>query len=262
MAKKNEGMGFFAEWNTERVNAREGDVCQRVSAVSGGREGFVLMKQGMIQSALDWSYGKAVNGVTGFSSARELAEDFLGGSGNLHEKALSLVRWQCAKAGSAGFISGLGGASLLPVSLPANMAGFLFINIRMIAALAIMGEHDVRDDRVRSLVYVCLCGNAAREALKEAGLETGKRAAQQALKNIPGSMIQRINQRAGYRFLTKFGERGTVNLVKAIPLLSGFIGGGIDALSTRAVGNVALETFIGSKDGDVSVDSLGSGWRR
>ena len=42
----------------------------------------------------------------------------------------------------------------------------------MIVALAIMGGFDVKDDRVRTLVYVCLAGSAAKEILSKMGVDS------------------------------------------------------------------------------------------
>ena len=45
------------------------------------------------------------------------------------------------------------------------------------------------------------------------------------LKKIPGKALVAINQRIGYRLITKFGEKGIINLGKAIPLIGGVVGG-------------------------------------
>lgn len=37
------------------------------------------------------------------------------------------------------------------------------------------------------------------------------------IKKIPGTVLIKINQKVGWRLLTKFGEKGTVNLVKLVP---------------------------------------------
>ena len=51
----------------------------------------------------------------------------------------ALIRWQNAKCATSGFIAGLGGSITLPVSIPANISSVLYIQIRMIAAIAYMG---------------------------------------------------------------------------------------------------------------------------
>ena len=111
-----------------------------------------------ILKILDWAYGTATQGVLGFDSANDLAEDYLKGDGTLSEKVNSLIQWQYKKAGTAGFLAGLGGLIALPVMVPANISVVLLVQVRMIAAIAIMGGHDVKDDRVRTLVYLCLAG--------------------------------------------------------------------------------------------------------
>jgi uncharacterized protein (DUF697 family) len=44
--------------------------------------------------------------------------------------------------------------------------------------------------------------------------------------------------------LTKFGEKGAINLGKMVPIAGGLIGGTVDAVSTNTIGNVARKLFI------------------
>jgi hypothetical protein len=110
------------------------------------------LNQGMIMKSLDFAYDKAVNGIPGFDSAEEMAEDYLKRGGNPINNCNSLIRWQVTKAGTSGFLSGLGGIITIPVTLPANIVSVLYVQVRMIAAIAHMGGHDLKDDRVKSLV--------------------------------------------------------------------------------------------------------------
>lgn len=43
----------------------------------------------------------------------------------------------------------------------------------------------------------------------------------------------------GFRLLTKFGEKGVINLGKAIPLIRGIVGATFDSVATNTIGNVA-----------------------
>ena len=115
-----------------------------------------------LMQALDWTYGKAVNGFAGLDSAEEMAIDYLKGDGNLTDKVNSLIRWQNSKAASSGVLSGLGGLT----TLPANLGSVMYIQIRMVAAIAYMGGHNIHDDRVKSLVFACLVGDAAKDVFK------------------------------------------------------------------------------------------------
>lgn len=202
------------------------------------------LNQGMIMRTLDWAYDKAINGIPGFDSAEEMANDYLKGNGSLTDKVNALIRWQNAKSATSGFLSGLGGVITLPVTIPANIASVIYVQIRMIAAIAHMAGYDLRDDRVKTLVYTCLCGNAAKDIVKEFGIKLGTKLTETAIKKISAEVIVKINQTVGFRLLTKFGEKGMINLGKAIPLVGGVIGGTIDGISTNLIGNVARDTFL------------------
>jgi hypothetical protein len=64
--------------------------------------------------------------------------------------------------------------------------------------------------------------------------------------------VRKINQTVGFRLVTKFGEKGLLNLGKMIPFVGGIVGGGLDASSTLVIGTVARRMFIaeGAPDAD------------
>jgi len=196
-----------------------------------------------IMKTLDWAYDKAINGVAGLDSASEMAESYLNSSGSLEDQVNSLIRWQNTKAGTSGFLTGLGGIITMPVAIPANITSVMYVQIRMIATIAHMGGHDLHDDKVKSLVYICLTGNAAKDVLKDIGIHIGRKLTEGAVKNISGKTIVAINQKVGFRLLTKFGEKGAINIGKAVPLLGGVIGATFDSVTTNTIGNIARDTF-------------------
>ena len=202
------------------------------------------VSQEVILNALDWAYDKAVNGVRGLDSAQDMADDYLKGEGALIDKVNSLSRWQNTKAGTSGFITGLGGLLTLPLTLPANITSVLYVQIRMVAAIAIMGGYDVKDDRVRSIVYSCIAASSAAEVAKNFGIKLGNKLAMQGIKKISGETLKKINQAVGFRLLTKFGQKGFVNFGKTIPFVGGIVGATFDVVATNTVGNVARNTFI------------------
>ena len=205
------------------------------------------MNQGMIMKALDYSYDKAINGITGFDSAQEMADSYKGNGKTNIQNCNSLIRWQNTKATTSGFLTGLGGLLTMPVAIPANLASVMYVQIRMIAAIAHMGGHDLRDDRVKSLVYVCMAGNGAKDILKDIGIVVGQKVTQKMIANISGKTITAINQKIGFRLLTKFGQKGAINMGKAVPLIGGLIGGTFDGVTTNLIGNTARRTFIQAK---------------
>ncbi len=202
------------------------------------------ISESKIMQALDWAYDKAINGVPGFDSASELADDYISNEGSSIDQANSLIRWQNAKAGTSGFLTGLGGLITMPITIPANISSVMYVQIRMIAAIAHMGGHDLKNDKVKALVYTCLTGNAAKDILKDIGIVVGTKLTTSAIKNISGKTIVAINQKVGFRLLTKFGEKGAINLGKAVPLVGGLIGATFDSFATNTIGNIARDTFV------------------
>lgn len=201
-----------------------------------------------IMKVLDWAYEKTLNGVPGLDTVDEIAGKFMLQNGTLQEKANSLIRWQNAKAGTSGFITGLGGLMTLPVAIPANLASVLFIQIRMIAAIARMGGYDLRDDKVKTLVYVCLAGNFAKDIIQETGIAIGTKLTGRIIESISEKSLLAINQRVGFRLLSKYGEKGAINIGKAVPLVGGVIGGTVDLVATNIIGNTARKIFIDSRE--------------
>ncbi|MDQ2989590.1 MAG: EcsC family protein [Pseudomonadota bacterium] len=202
------------------------------------------LSENKMMQVLDWAYDKAVNGVPGIDSATELAQDYMKQEGSAADQVNSLIRWQITKAATSGFVSGLGGILTLPVAIPANIASVMYVQVRMIAAIAHIGGHDLKEDRVKALVYVCLTGSAATDILKDIGINVGSKLTKAAIMKISGETIKRINQAVGFKLLTKAGSTGAVNLVKVVPVVAGLIGGTIDSLATNTIGNIARDTFI------------------
>ena len=193
---------------------------------------------------LNWSYEKAVNGLPGMGTAEELARDYMKGGGNIIDQVNSLIRWQNTKCATSGFLTGVGGLITLPVAIPANISSVIYVQLRMIAAIAYMGGHDLRNDRVKTMAFACLCGSSLKDLLKDVGVQVGKQISITLIKRIPIEIIKEINKMVGVRLVTKFGQKGLINLGKAVPIVGGVIGGAIDGYSTNVIGDVAREVFI------------------
>lgn len=188
--------------------------------------------KGLIAKTLDWAYSKALGGLAGVDSAYDLGDSFLKQSGSLEEQVDSLIKWQVAKAATSGFVTGLGGIVVMPLTVPANIASVIYIQIRMITAIAYMGGHDVQDDRVKSLVYISMAGNGAKELLKDVSVKAGEK------------LLTKIVEKVSVKLAGKMGEKGAISLGKAVPVVGGVVGGSFDAVTTRVVGKVAKKIFI------------------
>lgn len=94
------------------------------------------------------------------------------------------------------------------------------------------------------MVYACLTGSALADVLKQTGIKVGEEIAVSAINKIPGKVLISINQKVGFRLLTKFGTKGVVNLVKLVPVAGGLVGRAVDVSATQIIARNAYNIFI------------------
>jgi hypothetical protein len=191
-----------------------------------------------VVSALQWIYERAVDGVPGLDGAPDLAASYQRQCASDEEAIDALVRWQIAKAAAAGFLTNLGGLATLPIALPANVLSALYIQLRMVAAIAALRGHDLRSDQVRTVVLACLCGTTLIDVVKEAGIGVGAGIAQQAVSSLSTEALRRLTRIGALR---RAGS--TTHVVKLTPLIGGFVAGALDGALTRVYANAAKKLF-------------------
>ncbi len=198
---------------------------------------------------LDAVYEKALDGIPKVSRPVDgLVGDYLDRHVSPDAAAKALIKTQVVKCGTSGFLTGLGGLITLPVMIPANISSVMYVQLRMIAAVAKMGGYDIRSDQVQTMIYLCLTGVAVSDVVKDVGIKVGEKTLEAAIKKIPGTALTKINQAVGFRFITKFGEKGVLNLGKMIPVVGGIIGGSFDVATTMIVGKNAIRMFIDNEN--------------
>jgi hypothetical protein len=199
-----------------------------------------------VMKVLDWAYERAVEGAPGLGldSAEELANEFRKHGGSTLDQANSLIRWQVAKCAASGFLSGLPGLPLMPITVPANISSVMWVQVRMVAAIAHLSGHDIRSDKVHTFVFICLCGNGVKDLMKEAGIKIGARLTEKMIEKMSIEAFMNINRAVGFRLVTKFGEKGIVNLGKTIPVVGGIVGGTFDGIGAATVGKAARHVFL------------------
>ena len=132
----------------------------------------------------------------------------------------------------------------MPVTIPANIGSVIYVQMRMIACAAYMAGDELDSDQTQTFVYACLAGVAVNQLLKQVGIQFGIKMANGLVKKIPGKVLTKINQKVGFRFITKFGTKGLVNIGKMIPCVGAVIGGGLDLAETKVISNRAYKWFI------------------
>lgn len=193
---------------------------------------------------MDWAFDKANGNIPGFGTSKEMAQKYLDKYGSVNAAIDHLVNWQITSAATAGFVTNLGGLAAMPVTLPANIAGVMAIQLRMIGAIAELGGCSENSEERRTGMYLCLLGSQAGDALSKTTSQVAVKFATASLKRLPGSTLININKQVGFRLITKFGQKGVINLQKAIPVLGGVIGGAVDGFSTYAIAKAAKAMFL------------------
>lgn len=211
-----------------------------------------LVTQEDIMKVLNNCYEKALNGVPKVSpSIEEFAKNYLDKETNNNKAAKAMIKNQVVKCTTSGFLTGFGGIITLPVTIPANVGSVLYVQMRMIACIAYLAGYDLKSDQVQTLVYACLAGVAVTDVIKQAGIKFGIKLTNATIKKIPGKALIKINQKVGFRFITKAGTTGIINLSRVVPFVGAVAGGGIDYFETKAIANRAYKWFFKN---DFSVD--------
>lgn len=203
-----------------------------------------MIKQEDVMNLLDSCYEKCLNGVSMVSpSVEDMANDYLNKYPTKEEACKAMFNNQIVKCTTSGFVTGFGGFIVMPIAIPANISSVIYVQMRMIACTAYMAGYELNSDQTQTFVYACLAGVALNNALKQAGIKVGIKLANGVIKKIPGKVLTKINQKVGFRFITKFGTTGVVNLGKMIPGVGAIVGGGFDLAETKIIAKRAYKWF-------------------
>ena len=206
-----------------------------------------------IMNLLDSCYEKCLNGIPNISpKVEDLANDYLKKYPDKETACKAMIKNQIIKCTTSGFLTGFGGLITLPVSIPANVGSVIYVQMRMIACIAYMSDYELNSDQTQTFVYACLAGVSVNQLVKAAGVKFGIKFVNNLIKKLPGKVLTKINQKVGFRFLTKFGTKGIVNLGKMVPGVGALIGGGLDYAETKIISDRAYKWFF---EGNFSTDT-------
>jgi uncharacterized protein (DUF697 family) len=197
----------------------------------------------MLRQGFDWAYGKAVNGMPGVEGAEELALRYRQLHATPDEAVAALIAWQTGVAGAAGFVTGCGGFVALPVAMPANLASALYIQARLIAAIAHLRGHDITSPDVRTLALACMTGSKAADTLKDAGVRFGTRMTRDAVGWASPALFKKVERVAGVSATCAAGAGNAAKFGKFVPVVGGVVAAGFDAAMTQLIGRTADRVF-------------------
>lgn len=211
-----------------------------VPALTAAERGEQDKLTGLVQRILN----VGLDGIGPLSSAVDVGSSALVDTGSREAAIKKVMRSHIGRGAAVGFLTGLGGFATMTVALPANVLEFYIQAARMVGAIAHLRGYDVTEERVRTAVLLTLVGSDASNVAAKAGWATGSgRIASAAAKRLPESALMIINKAVGFRILKGFGGRFTARLGRGVPVVGGFVGGGIDGYMMKRIADQALKEF-------------------
>lgn len=194
---------------------------------------------------LDNCYTKCLDSIPKvIPRIEDMVKDYLIKYDNTEDVCKAMLKNQITKCTTSGVVTGFGGVITMPFTLPADVGNVMYVQMRMIACTAYMAGYDLNSDQTQTFVYACLAGVAVNGILKKAGISFGVKLATGVIKKIPGKVLTKINQKVGFRFITKFGTKGIVNLGKMVPGVGAVVGGGLDFVEKKVIAYRAYRWFM------------------
>lgn len=200
---------------------------------------------GAIDRLMDMLVDVGLEGRGPLDPVHEVAAAALARADGDSEKAIAALARRTTVTGSlGGFVTGLGGFVLMPVSLPVNVAEFYLQAVRMVGAIATLRGYDVAEPRVRTAVLLTLVGSDADEVLEKVGMtSTSGRVTSYALRGLPPAALMIVNKAIGFRLVRGVSEKVLSRFGRGIPVAGGLIGGGIDGFMMKQVADHAMKEF-------------------
>jgi hypothetical protein len=212
-------------------------------AAEGPDDSGVLGNQAvrLVENVLDLG----VDGKGWFKSAQRVADDALRANDGDREAAVaSVVRKHLVLGGTEGFITSLGGFVTLPVALPVNVLAFYLLATRMTAAVAAIRGHDLRHQQVRAAVLLTLVGADADDLLRKAGVAVPSGGLTNlAAQRLPGPAAMVVKKGVGFRLLASVAKNTLTRFGRAVPIIGGVVGAGVDTYMLRTVSENARREF-------------------
>lgn len=190
-------------------------------------------------------YNLAVTGNGSFgNSIQELADEYVERYGRTEKAIDKMVSNQRLKCTATGFVTGLGGLVTLPITIPADLASSLYIEIRMIASVAAIRGYDINSDEVKTLVYLCIVGNSVGDVLKQAGLKSlTNYSAKVLIPKISNAIAAKVAENVGNKLLLKTSTKVLPKLGKLVPVIGGVVSGAYNYAEVSAYAKVAKNRF-------------------
>jgi hypothetical protein len=172
-------------------------------------------------------------------SCYDLAREFRESGRSLADCVQGFIDWQAAKAGAGGFVLGLPGIVTSAVSIPADLTMTTYIQLRMVAVIALLKGWDIRANGMKTVALLCLLGTDAAGFIKQLGLPAQGASTPALFAPLPAPLLQKINGIIAARLVVGAAKTGVIGMVKFVPVVGGLVNGALDGIATRGIGKQA-----------------------
>ena len=217
-----------------KVSKRGNDMISKMQRRAQGKKGLKF---------LDSVFDLAVNDADIGQTAIELANEYLKNN-NYDVKKASIEMIESQEVfKETDTLRYIGKRFILDSTIPADVAGNLYVQIRMITALAVMGGYDPQDYLIKTLVFITLMGMSSIDISKRMGIYIGSRITVQAVKNSSEKCLRKINEAAGYRLVMVLCHDG-INVVSKAPVYESGLIEPFDSNFIKMVAKRAVDLFL------------------
>ncbi|MDR1078743.1 MAG: EcsC family protein [Propionibacteriaceae bacterium] len=195
------------------------------------------------QAFSDWFWrliGLSLDGTAGLPSAQRTADRALQRHQRVDPAIESLVRRHVVLASAQGFVTNLGGGLAAVVGMPANLAGVIMVQTRLIGCVTHLHGYDLDDPRVRTAAVMCLLGEKElKRHVKRGSLPSVPLAVATAPVH-DAELSQQVAKHVLNQFVSDIGGGGLVSFVfRKVPVVGGGVGAVGDARATARVARCA-----------------------
>lgn len=176
-------------------------------------------------------YDRAITGIPFLGTPVEIVEQFTYDD-QVHTE--DLIKFYTGLGSVTGFVCGIPGLLMMPITLPANLMGVAMIQLHMSAAMAHIAGLDITKPLIREACIHCLFQAQATSKKRSEENELLNRLTIKLIERVVRKLIERT---PGGFLLGSGGFRRA-------PIIGGLMAASTDAFTTYDVGTCARAKFL------------------
>lgn len=168
----------------------------------------------LLTKSVNWAYKTAVEGPRGLEPASSLAEAHHRPVQTSLQMADEIVGWQVARTSVANFFEDLDAKLAVPEDLPKALTTFLYLQLRISAAIAYGGGQELHSPLTKALVLSTLLGEQQASALEAISAPADFVATRSALKGLPADAASTLTDATLPKLLEALQDGGPLAIAR------------------------------------------------